>query len=288
MAYTPNNLTIYTVSYAGAFAGFVASARVLVDVNASDYANPATIIGAFAQAIDVAWEAGPNIDPDTLQTLCLQSASKAVFESRNSPLDTTSANPVTYTTLATAIVAALVAAESYVTGQGITPDPWPVGGGGGITAVDGHDPGISVFTSLGIATVTADTLLNLGMSISAGPLSPQGITNTQTAIVEDTGSLNIADGNILEGLASTVIHYTGGDAGDTVTFQIFVGDPTNPIITFSTFVPSGGPVTVTWAGLFNPGDSGPLTIGLSAAGTSSDLTVESNDCRLSLILWSSI
>jgi hypothetical protein len=274
MSYTPNNLTIYTAAYAGAFAGFVASARVLVDTNASDYADPATIIGAFAQAVDVAWENGPDTAPDTLQVLCLQDACKAVFENRNSPLNLLTSNPITYLQVATALVAALVAAETYVTGQGITPNPWPSGGGGGVTSLATTygleaSPSTGAVTlsptsvlSTGIASQNLELLFPVGTALPAAPSAAAqliSISGVESAPPNPQGILVIA---------TISLYYAAFSTGSLATFALILdfetGSPTT-LATFNVFVPPNyhnEATQLTWTfaqvlaqeGFFNPNE----------------------------------
>ena len=130
--YTPINLTVYTAAYSGAIAGLAGSSRWLQDSVEADYAGFVTIAGTFAKGFDEAWEISPDTNPpDTLQVFVIEKTCKAVWESRYTSVNVTTLNAATFTQLAESIISIVLASESYFTLQGITPDPWPSGGGGG-------------------------------------------------------------------------------------------------------------------------------------------------------------
>jgi hypothetical protein len=136
--YTPINLTVYTAAYSGAVSGLVGSSRWLLDTASADYAGFASIAGAFAESFDLVWETSPDTNPpDTLQVFIIEKACKAVWESRDTLVNTTTLNPNTFTRVSEAIIALILASETYFTGQGITPAPWPSGSGDGATGATG-------------------------------------------------------------------------------------------------------------------------------------------------------
>jgi hypothetical protein len=128
MSYTPQNLTSYTAAYAGAFSGLVAGGRQPQDAVESDYQQEALIAGAFAREWDTLWGSGA---PDTLEVFAIFLACYGAFEGRNAALSTEALSPAAYTVIATGIIAAVADADTYVRSQGIVPDAWPSGGGGG-------------------------------------------------------------------------------------------------------------------------------------------------------------
>jgi hypothetical protein len=126
MAYSPQNLTVFTAAYAGCMAGLVASGRMPNDSLAADYSGYANITSAYAQSFDTVWG---TVAPDTLQVMLIELASKAVWEQRNvaATLQTQSAG--NYTALVTAIIAFITQGGTNVAALGITPNLWPTVGG---------------------------------------------------------------------------------------------------------------------------------------------------------------
>jgi hypothetical protein len=124
MAYVPQNLTVFTSAYAGCMSGLTASGRQPKDTVASDYAGYGFIAGAFAQAFDTAW--GTPV-PDTLQVFMIFLECKSVWDQRNSKVTSASLLFTNYTQLCNAIIASIMASESYFTGQSIVPSTWPSG-----------------------------------------------------------------------------------------------------------------------------------------------------------------
>lgn len=55
MAYTPQNLQIFTAAFCGALAGMGLSDRQITSQSPATYAGLASVAGAFAQAVDTAW-----------------------------------------------------------------------------------------------------------------------------------------------------------------------------------------------------------------------------------------
>jgi hypothetical protein len=132
MSYTPNNLTVFTAGYAGAFAGLAAGGRQPRDILTGDYTSYALVAVAFAECLDGVWGSG---SADTLEVFNLLLTSYGVFDARNPGVSSQSLNRGTYLALATAIVSAVTESETVVTGLGVTPAPWP---GGGASTLEGQ------------------------------------------------------------------------------------------------------------------------------------------------------
>lgn len=124
-SYTPQNLTVFSTAYCGAFAGLAAGGRQPRDITQGDYLSYALVSVAFAECLDGLWG---SASADTVQVFNLLLASYGVFDARNPGVSTLSLNRGTYLALAQAIIAAVTEAENALTGLGITPDPWPSGG----------------------------------------------------------------------------------------------------------------------------------------------------------------
>jgi len=212
MSYVPNNVLVYVAAYSGVISGFAASGRVILDPTVGDYGKNAVIAGAFAASFDTAWEVNPDTDPpDTLQVFIIEKACKAVWESRDTELTTETLDPDSFTTICEAIIALIIAGEGYFTSQGITPPPWP-GGGGTVTSVSAG-PGISItgdptidptVNNTGVLTVRAGTNITLGGS-------------AQNPIINATGGAAGATGATGAGAtgASGTVGATGPGGGAT-------------------------------------------------------------------------
>ena len=126
MSYTPNDKTVFTAAYSGVLSGFAASGRLLTDPDTAVYSKYAVIAGAFAQSFDEAWEVNPDtVPPNTLQVFSIELFCKAVWESRDVELTTDTINPSTFTEQCSAIIAGILAGDTYFASQGITPNAWP-------------------------------------------------------------------------------------------------------------------------------------------------------------------
>lgn len=136
MSYVPSNLQVFTAAYSGAIAGMVLGARSIKDTNAADYANQATIAGAFAQALDTAW--GPSRATTLLDTNGINAACQSYWQTTQPDQSAASHYTATrWAATALAILAPITAAESYFATQGIVPPVVPGGtptGGGNIVA----------------------------------------------------------------------------------------------------------------------------------------------------------
>lgn len=154
MTYTPQNPDVFQSAFAGALAGIAENDALITDPTVADYATPATIAGAFAQAVDTGWG---SASVDWLEMTICQEASTIYFRTHSVSPPTlpayaaTASNPVRGNTsnwgppqiplpnasAAAAIIALMMAGEAYYSAQGISPLPVP-GGGGGATGNTGH------------------------------------------------------------------------------------------------------------------------------------------------------
>jgi hypothetical protein len=179
MSYVPNNLTVFTTAYSGVISGFAASGRRILDPTVADYNPYAMIAGAFAQSFDTQWAISPDVAPDTLQVFIIEKACKAVWENRDTALNTETLSPASYTALSKAIIALVIASENYFASQSITPNPWP-SGSGTVTEVEAG-AGISVTGPAATPTVANTGVLELtagsGIAIT-GTNADLTITNT--------------------------------------------------------------------------------------------------------------
>lgn len=126
--YTPNNPNVFNAAYTGCLYGIAENTAAISDVVESDYANPAVIAGAFAQAVDTVW--GSVTVANQLDIGIITSACRNYWLRGASPAAQGSYQLAsTWSQAAQAIVDLVDAAEAYFTAQGITPLPIPSGGG---------------------------------------------------------------------------------------------------------------------------------------------------------------
>jgi len=128
MAYTPANLQIFTAAFAGALAGMGISDRVPTDTDGTHYAVLAATAGAYAQAVDVAWNAtgrkATQLDLEGCQSLSEEAwilrAPQGAIQNGTFLL------PDTYLSIAQVVVAMMTAGEAYFTTQSIVPPAIPL------------------------------------------------------------------------------------------------------------------------------------------------------------------
>lgn len=172
MAYTPQNLQIFTAAFAGSLAGMGLSDRNIVNTSASAYAGLASVAGAFAQAVDTAWGVNANqLDLEAIQSNCA-----AFWQERSPNADSINTNPSTWANAALAIVATVQASEAYFTDQGIVPPAIPGGfpAGGGNYAAN--------LTALGLVPTGS---LNNGVNYFVGTLATYFSLDAQSTATVD-------------------------------------------------------------------------------------------------------
>src|ERR1041385_7938709 len=127
MTYAPVNVDAYTNAYSGALAGMAISGWI-VDPTAADYANVATIAGAFAKAFDLVWNNATALN--WLQIQAIQSVCQEQFAGHApGSLDNTAfAQASNWAVPAAACAAVVLEGAAFVTSEGITPNT-PGGGG---------------------------------------------------------------------------------------------------------------------------------------------------------------
>lgn len=116
MAYTVINLQAFVSAYDGAIAGMAVSGFI-VDPTSADYAQVCNIAGAFAQALDTAWDSATELT--FLESGIITTASQQEFAGRgpgslNNPTFQLASN---WTRPAQAIVALVQASDAYFSGQ---------------------------------------------------------------------------------------------------------------------------------------------------------------------------
>ena len=197
MSYTPNDLTVYSASYSGAFSGLTVSGRWIEDTAQGDYSGFALISGAFAQEFDTQWAISPDtIPPNTLQVFIIFQACKGLWDSRNSEVTSTTLNPSEYSEVIGALITTIKASDAYVAAQGITPNPWPTGGGGG-----------------GVDSVIAGTAISITGSSTNPVVNNIGVTaavaGTGIGVSGATGNVTISNTGVLALTAGTNVTITG-------------------------------------------------------------------------------
>lgn len=181
MTYTPQNKTVYTAAYAGAIAGIAASQRTPTDSVPTDTptVGEAALAGAWAEELDTQWAGASS---STLDVLSIEECSAAVFIGNCPPAVQPFTTPSNWSVPVAAVIAIVKAGEAYFTSQGVTPDPWPTGGGGsgttGPTGPTGHtgSTGPTGTTGAGATGPTGAT-----GSGSTGPTGPTGSTGATGA-----------------------------------------------------------------------------------------------------------
>jgi hypothetical protein len=199
-------------------------------------------------SFDLAWEADPDTNPpDTLQVFVIEKTCKAVWEDRDTLANARNTNSSTFTAVSEAIIALILASEEYFTGQGITPAPWPSGGGGGVTAVlpgvgigitgpidtptvnnEGilavdAAAGIGVSTISGVATVSNTGILAVDAAAGIGVSTVSGV-----ATVSNTGILAVDSGTgITASTVSGIVAVALAGVRTPWTITAFFVDPSN-------------------------------------------------------------
>lgn len=124
MAYTPNNLAVYTQAFSGAVAGLLGQSTPL-GTTRGQYTKTINIAGAWAQEVDTKWNTAD--DPDSFENAEIFAFSNDLFQVYEPQPDTgttgigSSTNPATYANTALDLLAVLADGETYLDGQGIAP-----------------------------------------------------------------------------------------------------------------------------------------------------------------------
>lgn len=170
MSLPPTNVQVFIAAYTGAIGGMAVGSGWITDPVAAHYDNLCDIAGAYANAIDTAWN-----DPSDITDLeydKIQCCSEAIFSERPSQ---PAASQVLHTAsnwavAAAAVVALVDQADSWLSTHGVTPSG-PVGNGvkrarGVVTAKLPVDLTQFVLNDLpandGITYVLGDTLIAIG------------------------------------------------------------------------------------------------------------------------------
>jgi hypothetical protein len=256
--YTPINLTVYTAAYSGAVSGLVGSSRWLLDSTATDYTGFTHIAGAFAMSFDIAWEADPDTNPpDTLQVFVIEKTCKAVWEDRDTLANARNTNSSTFTAVSEAIIALILASETYFAGQGITPAPWPSGGGsGGATGATGPAgaagaPGTAGATGATGAGATGATGPSgnagaSGASGATGAVGPSGATGA--GATGATGATGAGGGGLFA--SPWVPTAAGSTVSPVLANTMYAADSTGAVVTYDlpSSPPDGTPFIVKLVG----------------------------------------
>ena len=175
--YAPNNVSVFTAAFAGATSGMGVGAAVLTDPTEADY-NPICTIGlAFAESFDTQWQAAgpPGVNTlviDMIQSCCEESFAGRPCHPVGPPLTVVS----NWTQLSNAIIALVRAGSDTVTGQGITPVPFPASGGALVTTpnlehtIASFLPGVAgrIVAVADITPVSSgDVFVNANLSVNA-------------------------------------------------------------------------------------------------------------------------
>jgi hypothetical protein len=182
MPYTPLNNNVFTAALSGAESGISAGSKIV----APD-ATISAMAGAYAQAMDGAWGAGPA---SMFDVLAINDASIAVWSNLNVIVDETATAPSTYTAQCQAIIAQIQAGEAYYASLGITPPGWNTGGGGSTGATGPTGPGGGATGATGAAGATGATGPGVGATGATGATGAGG--GAVTWVGDLAGSTNAA------------------------------------------------------------------------------------------------
>ena len=152
MSYVPNNLEIFLASFAGAVAGLGGGRGQTPTTNAAQDNPIANVALAFAESYDTVWGVTPS---DSYQNAGTEEICEAAWESRGvPPLTAPAFTASTYTKWCTALIAAIVAGSTVLSGQGIVPPPPALGGtlqGTAPITVNGDNAPHSISGALSVA-----------------------------------------------------------------------------------------------------------------------------------------
>jgi hypothetical protein len=258
MAYTPINIDAYTNAYSGAIAGMAISGWI-VDPTSADYSNVATIAGAFAQAFDVVWNNGTELN--WLQIQSIQSVCQEQFAGHApGSLDSAAlAQAANWAVPAAACAALVLQGDSFVASEGITPNT-PGGGGssgpifrqlwldttkpdGGNGAIDTpYNTWAGALGPIAVSGGTAPWVINLAQGIDASgtPIPNIGAGGHDTGRVKLQGPIQqsswvgFENGNIVvTGL--DIGAQDGGDFALDITNLTVIGITVTP----TTFIMTG-------------------------------------------------
>ena len=207
MSYVPINVNMYLAAFDGVLAGMAASDRIPKSTSPVDYLSVVSVAGAWAAAFDTSWN---SVTANSSELAQAQNLSDATWQMR-APVIATSTNRAAsyYAAQTDALVAIILAADSYLAGQGIVP-PSP----GGTLAGDVTGPlganiveklsGSGGFTSL-LSILLSDA--NAEIQAPAGDVVLSGGVNA--LLLAASGNANVA-GNLQAGLsAGTDVIVTG-------------------------------------------------------------------------------
>lgn len=226
MPYVPNNNEVYTLAYNGVMAGITVANRVLTDSNSSAYDDEAAIAGAFAEAVDTAFN-NEGLSANELTLGLLSESCEGAWTNR-APLPTPdNLSAASYTDLVAALIAVVKAAVAYFAAEGITP---PGGMSGLPTAYQSAFAAGTFSTSGGplvVASLTTPALpagtYRIAFSAAAG--SPTAVAKvdlfnlTDAVILPPTPVDSIDNAPPLRGTAGAFAEVVFA-ADDVKTFQV--------------------------------------------------------------------
>jgi hypothetical protein len=214
VSYVPIQDVLYTAAFTGSLAGLAVNQSDLEDGTVADYANRQAIAGAFAQAIDQAWES--TAAPNLIDVFGILEGCQSFWQGRSpSPDDNPDfALASTWMLNAQAVVAFVKGAVLFFQEEGIPIPPWGGSGGGG------NGPWKLVNTSNSPFTVSPSD--SLAVDLTGGPVL---LITPTTAI--DAVSFTVLDLFNLGGSSSFVIQdgqgFTLWNPSDPGTYAARVG-----------------------------------------------------------------
>ena len=254
-SYVPINPNVFTTALAAALASMAASGRNPTDSDQADYADYANAAGAFAEEFDTQW--GVTV-ATMLDILVMNNEIAGAFAGRS----LSDAVMSDYSELAAALIAIVLAARTFVAGQGISPPAWNNGGGGGGTGYLPADPppdGTNNTLAVSLLGVTSWQPVG-GYQITGFALSGAEVAST-VEVGSSIAAINFAATYNFTPLAIAVnctgkVTQTPAPTGET-TSGSFTGPFTNAVngavitVSITATDPSGAPhtavATITFA-----------------------------------------
>lgn len=119
MPYAPINSAVYVAAFTGALGGIAIGSGWITDPTPSDYSNVCIIAGAYAQAVDIAWNNATPIDQVEYDKI--QCVSEHLFTHRGvqPAADTQFQQATNWIAVALGVVALVQEADTFLNGQGI-------------------------------------------------------------------------------------------------------------------------------------------------------------------------
>lgn len=251
MAYTPQNVNVFSAAFAGALAGMTTSGLPTDPVSA-DYINITNVALQFAESFDTAWGA---TFANQYHINCILGIAQSVWDSRTPPTTTPfTTTPGTFTSLCNALIGIVNEGQTILVGQGVNPSHL----------------GANWASVMGVSGATLGTIHSQTSASSTGVLAM--VLNPQSSGVFDVGvRLTYSDGTTAGSITHSLVTKQGG-AGNVLAGTGFLAQ-----VKTSTFPGSG-----TSGGILNADASGGAGITFGGSGIGTFTIVQANDVQATL------